>query len=69
MTVKHLVVAFRKVLMVSLSPLVKVDGLWAHLGTPERNVRWDRIIDDAREERHRQLLGHAWSLPNGEPGA
>jgi hypothetical protein len=69
MTVKLPVAPFPRVLMVGLSPLAKVDGLWAHLGTPERNVRWDRIIDDAREERHRQLLGHAWSLPNGEPGA
>lgn len=31
--------------------MVKVDGLWVHRGTPEPDARWDRVIDNVREER------------------
>ncbi|MGH7840973.1 MAG: AbrB/MazE/SpoVT family DNA-binding domain-containing protein [Candidatus Binataceae bacterium] len=31
--------------------LVKLDGLWVHQGVSEPGANWDRVIDDAREER------------------
>lgn len=31
--------------------LVKVNGLWVHRGSPERDADWERVIDDLREER------------------
>jgi AbrB family looped-hinge helix DNA binding protein len=31
--------------------MVKIDGLWVHQGTPESGARWDRVIDDLRDER------------------
>lgn len=36
--------------------LNKQHGLWVHQGTPIRPFNWDRIVDDEREERIRQLL-------------
>lgn len=37
--------------------LVKVDGIWIHRGVPEASIQWDRLIDDVREERTRQMPG------------
>ena len=31
--------------------MVKVDGLWVHLGAAEPGPRWEHILDEVREER------------------
>jgi hypothetical protein len=36
--------------------MVKIDGLWVHQGTAEPGTNWERIIDDAREERIASVL-------------
>ena len=36
--------------------MVMVDGLWVHQGTAEPGARWERILDDVREERMESLL-------------
>jgi AbrB family looped-hinge helix DNA binding protein len=36
--------------------LIKVDGVWVHQGTSEPGANWERLVDDAREERIRDLL-------------
>jgi AbrB family looped-hinge helix DNA binding protein len=38
------------------SPMVKKDGLWVHLGQVDETYDFDRLIDDVREERIRDLL-------------
>jgi hypothetical protein len=45
--------------------LVVVDGLLIHHGVSDAGIDWDRVIDDTREERARQILGDALSLPGG----
>ena len=36
--------------------MVKVDGLWVHQGSAEPGANWERILEDAREERIESLL-------------
>jgi len=36
--------------------LVKVDGLWVHLGSAEPGANWERILEDVREERIESVL-------------
>jgi AbrB family looped-hinge helix DNA binding protein len=36
--------------------MIKVDGLWVHQGVPEPGANWDRVVDDAREERIDSIL-------------
>jgi AbrB family looped-hinge helix DNA binding protein len=36
--------------------LVKVDGLWVHQGRAEPGANWDRILEDARDERSESVL-------------
>ena len=43
------------------SPLKKIDGVWVHHGEPDHSIDWDRVIEEVREERHRQMLGNALS--------
>ena len=31
--------------------MMKVDGLWVHLGSAEPDSNWDNVLDDVREER------------------
>ncbi|MBV9302223.1 MAG: AbrB/MazE/SpoVT family DNA-binding domain-containing protein [Acidobacteriaceae bacterium] len=35
--------------------MIKSDGLWVHQGVPEPGANWDRVIDNAREERIRSV--------------
>jgi hypothetical protein len=50
------------------SSLTKGDGVWVHAGEPDGSIDWERVIDEVREDRHRQVLGPALSVPNDEPG-
>ena len=36
--------------------MIKVDGLWVHQGTAQKNAAWDRLIDDVRDERAQAVL-------------
>ncbi|MGH9446847.1 MAG: AbrB/MazE/SpoVT family DNA-binding domain-containing protein [Terriglobia bacterium] len=36
--------------------MVQVDGLWVHQATAEPGANWDRVVDDAREERIQSVL-------------
>ena len=36
--------------------MMQVDGLWVHQGVLEPGASWDRILDEAREERIQELL-------------
>jgi len=36
--------------------MVKLDGLWVHQGSAEPGANWERILEDAREERIESLL-------------
>lgn len=36
--------------------LVKVDGLWVHRGVAQPGAKWDRIIQEVREERLESVL-------------
>jgi AbrB family looped-hinge helix DNA binding protein len=36
--------------------MVKVDGLWVHLGRAEPGANWERILEDVREERIESVL-------------
>jgi AbrB family looped-hinge helix DNA binding protein len=36
--------------------MVKVDGLWVHQGSAEPGANWERILEDAREERIDSVL-------------
>jgi AbrB family looped-hinge helix DNA binding protein len=38
------------------SALRKINGVLVHMGVPEPGLDWDRIVDDAREERIQQIL-------------
>lgn len=44
--------------------LVKVDGLWVHLGSAEPGANWERILEDVREERIESVLK---APPQGGP--
>ena len=37
--------------------MVKKDGMWVHLGKLPRGFDWNRIIDDERDERIREVIG------------
>lgn len=37
--------------------MLKVGGIWVHQGVPEAGIDWDRVVDDVREERIRDILG------------
>lgn len=36
--------------------MVQVDGLWVHQGVPEPGCDWERVVDDVREERIKDVL-------------
>ena len=36
--------------------VVKVDGLWVHLGSAEPGANWQRILEDVREGRLQSVL-------------
>jgi AbrB family looped-hinge helix DNA binding protein len=36
--------------------MVRVRGLWVHQGVPEPGTDWDRVLDDVREERIRDII-------------
>ena len=36
--------------------VVKVDGLWVHLGSAEPGANWQRILEDVREGRIESVL-------------
>jgi AbrB family looped-hinge helix DNA binding protein len=36
--------------------MVKVNGMWVHQGSAEPGANWDRIVEDAREERIASVL-------------
>ena len=36
--------------------MVRVDGLWVHQGVAEPKANWDRVVEDAREERTQSVL-------------
>ncbi len=36
--------------------MIRVDGLWVHTGAAEPGAKWERVIDDVREERIEDLL-------------
>jgi AbrB family looped-hinge helix DNA binding protein len=36
--------------------MIKIDGLWVHQGVAEPGTNWDRVVDDAREERIDSIL-------------
>jgi AbrB family looped-hinge helix DNA binding protein len=36
--------------------MVKVDGLWVHLGSAEPGSNWERVLDNVREERVESVL-------------
>lgn len=36
--------------------MIKVNGLWVHCGTPEPGANWDRVVQDARDERIESCL-------------
>lgn len=36
--------------------MIQVDGLWVHQGSAEPGANWDRVLDDAREERMQSVL-------------
>lgn len=31
--------------------MIKIDGLWVHQGVAQPDANWDRVVQDAREER------------------
>ena len=35
----------------STPAMIKVDGLWTHQGLPDPSLDWNRIVEDARDER------------------
>lgn len=35
--------------------MVKVSGLWVHQGVAQAGMKWDSVVDEAREERHLAL--------------
>ncbi len=39
--------------------VVRRDGRWLYCGKAPRNFRWDKMIDDMRDERIEEILGHA----------
>jgi len=36
--------------------MVRVGRFWVHQGVPEPGINWDRVVDDAREERIRDII-------------
>ena len=36
--------------------MLRIGGLWVHQGMAEPGTEWDRVVDDAREERIRDIL-------------
>jgi hypothetical protein len=36
--------------------LVKIDGLWVHRGVAQPGAKWDRVIQEVREERIESVL-------------
>ena len=36
--------------------MARVGGIWVHQGVAEPGMKWDRVVDDAREERIRDTL-------------
>jgi AbrB family looped-hinge helix DNA binding protein len=37
--------------------MIRRDGLWVHLGKVPHSFRWERIVEDAREERLEDASG------------
>ena len=44
--------------------MVKVDGFWVHQGVAEPGANWDRVVEDAREERVQSVLNSGTEFPN-----
>jgi len=38
---------------------VRRNGMWVYDGKAPCNFRWDKMIDDMRDERIEEILGHA----------
>jgi len=36
--------------------MLRVGGVWVHQGVAEPDTRWDRLLEDVREERIRDIL-------------
>ena len=36
--------------------MLRVGGVWVHQGVAEPGTKWDRLLDDVREERIRDIL-------------
>ena len=36
--------------------MVRVDGLWVHQGSPGRGAKWERVLEEVREERIASVL-------------
>lgn len=36
--------------------MIRVDGLWVHQGVAQPGANWDRVLEDAREERIEAVL-------------
>ena len=36
--------------------MIQVDGLWVHTGKAESGAKWERVLEDVREERIQDLL-------------
>ena len=36
--------------------MARVDGLWVHQGSAKPGANWERVIEDAREERIESIL-------------
>jgi len=37
--------------------MIRKDGMWVHLGKLPRDIDWDRIVDDERDERIKDISG------------
>jgi AbrB family looped-hinge helix DNA binding protein len=37
--------------------MVRVNGFWVHQGTAPEGFDWDRLIEEVRDGRHKQLHG------------
>ena len=36
--------------------MTKIDGLWVHQGIPQPGAKWERLLEDVREERIESVL-------------
>ena len=50
----------RQIVMSPIEPksrLMRKEGLWVITGLPRRDINWNRLIEEDREERTRHLAG------------